>query len=267
MPAPTVRPGGIDWGLGDYELTAAELEPAAEHVVALAALSPGDRVLDVATGTGNAALAAARAGATVTGVDASARLVERARERAAESGLEASFSVGDLHELPFAAGSFDCVISVFGVIFAADPQRAAAELLRVLAPDGRCLISIWVPAGPIDAMVGVFMRAVAEATGSRPNRFAWIEKDAIDGLFGPYGVELRWHEGAVQITAGSPEKYLERQRSHPMSVAIAPLLERAGSTTAVYEQALEALRAGNEREDGFLATSPYRVLEIRRTAG
>lgn len=264
MSTPTAQPGTIDWGLGDYETLAVELEPAAAHVVALARLTPGERLLDIATGTGNAALAAARAGATTTGVDAARRLIELARQRAASEGLDASFVVGDLHGLPFPAESFDCVMSVFGIIFAADPERAAAEFMRVLAPGGRGLISVWVPTGPIDAMIGVFMRAVAQATGSRPNRFAWNDEDAVKGLFEPYGVELRWHEGAVQFTAGSPEEYLGRQRSHPMSLATLPLLEDAGIATAAYEEALAVLRAGNERADAFLATSPYRALEIKR---
>ncbi|HET9763719.1 MAG TPA: class I SAM-dependent methyltransferase, partial [Casimicrobiaceae bacterium] len=176
MSASTTQPGSIDWGLGEYETTAAELAPAAEHLISLARVRAGERVLDIATGTGNAALAAAREGATATGVDAAPRLIEVARQRAAADRLDASFVVGDLHELPFEPGAFDCVVSVFGIIFAADSQRAVAELMRVLAPGGRSLISVWVPAGPIDAMVGVFMRAVAQATGSQSPGFAWNDE-------------------------------------------------------------------------------------------
>src|SRR5579859_3130955 len=198
MSTSITQPGMVDWGRGDYEMLAVELEPAAAHVVALAGLDAGERVLDIATGTGNAALAAARAGARTTGVDAAVRLIELARQRAASEGLDASFVVGDLHGLPFPAESFDCVMSVFGIIFADDPERAAAEFMRVLAPGGRGLISVWVPVGPIDAMIGVFMRAVAQATGSKPNRFGWNDEHAVRRLFAPYGAELRWHEGAVQ---------------------------------------------------------------------
>lgn len=264
MSTPPAQPHSIDWGLGEYETTAAELEPAALHVVSLAGVMAGERVLDIATGTGNAALAAARAGARATGIDSAPRLVEVAWQRAASERLEVSFEVGDLHELPFASGSFDCAISVFGISFSADPARAVAELVRVLAPGGRGLISVWVPAGPIDAMVGVFMRAVAQATGSRPPRFPWNDEPAVKQLFAPHGIVPRWHEGGLQITAGSPEEYLARQRSHPVSVATAPLLEHTGDATAVYEDALAVLRAGNERADAFLVTSPYRVIEIRR---
>src|SRR3954447_18780984 len=127
----------VDWGDGEYERTAAELEPTAREVVARAAIAPGERVLDVACGTGNAGLIAAAAGARVTGLDAAPRLVEVARQRAAAAGADAEFVVGDALDLPFEDGAFDAVVSVFGVIFAPDPARAIAEIVRVLAPGGR----------------------------------------------------------------------------------------------------------------------------------
>src|SRR5919199_1651139 len=104
----------LDWSVGEYERSAHELAPAARHVVELAALAPGERVLDVACGTGNAALLAARAGAVVTGLDAAARLIDVARGRAADAGVEASFVVGDAQALPFEDGAFDAVLSIFG---------------------------------------------------------------------------------------------------------------------------------------------------------
>jgi len=114
----------LDWGIGKYEAAALELEPAARHVVRAANLAPGEHVLDVACGTGNAALLAARAGAVVTGLDGAERLIEVARSRAAAEGLEASFVVGDAQELKFDDGSFDVALSVFGVIFAFDAEKA-----------------------------------------------------------------------------------------------------------------------------------------------
>src|SRR4051794_12208561 len=97
----------IDWSVGEYESTAAELAPAAEHVVRLAAPQPEERVVDVGCGTGNASLAVARAGARVTGVDPAARLLEVARSSAAAEGLDAEFVAGDAQALPFEAGAFD----------------------------------------------------------------------------------------------------------------------------------------------------------------
>src|SRR4051794_3419422 len=172
----------VDWGVGEYEQTAAELEPVAEHVVALAGLQAGERVVDVACGTGNAALLAARAGAVATGIDSAARLVGVAGTRAAQARLDATFLVGDAHELPFADGAFDVALSVFGIVFADDAPRAFAELLRVVRPGGRALVSAWVPAGAIDAMVGAFGRAMAAATGQTMPRFAWYDAAAVGAL-------------------------------------------------------------------------------------
>lgn len=254
-----------DWSLGRYEKTAAELEPVAEHVVALAALQPGERVLDVATGTGNAALAAARAGAVVTGLDSASRLVEVARERAAGEGVQASFVIGDVSSLPFEDESFDVALSVFGVIFAPDAGRALGEMIRVLRAGGRALLSVWVPAGPIDAMVGTFGRAMAAVTGSSPNRFPWHDSEAIGELAARHGASLCIHEGVLTIEAESPEAYLAaNEQLHPMSVASRPVLERAGMYAGVREQALAALHHGNEDPEAFRVSSPYRVIEVRR---
>lgn len=255
----------LDWGVGHYETTAAELEPVAEHVVALAELQPGQRVLDLATGTGNAALAAARRGASATGIDAAARLLEVARRRAAAERLDASFIVGDIHQLPFGREAFDCVLSVFGIIFVLDPARAVAELVRVLSPGGRALIAVWLPEGPIDAMIGIFMRAMAEVVGPPPTRFPWHDPNEVNKLLEPYGRDVRWHEATLQITARSPEEYLDlMERSHPMSVASRPLLERAGRYGTARAGALAVLRDGNESAESFRVTSHYRVIEIQR---
>lgn len=255
----------IDWGLGEYEQTAAELEPVAERVVSLADLRPGVRVLDLATGTGNAALLAARAGALVTGVDAAPRLIEVASSRAAEAGTKASFVVADIQALPFEDRAFDVALSVFGLIFATDASRAFAEMMRVLRPDGRALLSVWIPTGPIDGMVGVFARAIAAAAGSRPARFPWHDRQAVGQLAAQHGAEVAFHEGELTITAESPDAYLAANEQHPMSVAGRPLLEGAGIAEATRERALMILRAGNEDPSAFRVGSPYRVVEIRRS--
>jgi ubiquinone/menaquinone biosynthesis C-methylase UbiE len=162
----------VDWGIGRYERTAGELEPVAERALASMQPQPGERVLDLATGTGNAALLAARTGASVVGLDSAPRLVDVARDRARQAELDVEFIVGDIHELPFADDAFDLVVSVFGLIVAADPDRAVRELSRVLRPGGRSLVTVWIPAGPIDALVSNFARALAGVTGpcARPTR-------------------------------------------------------------------------------------------------
>ena len=253
----------IDWGMGRYEQTAAELEPVAEHVVALANLRSGERVVDLATGTGNAALLSARGGALVTGLDAASRLIDVASGRAAAARLDVSFVVGDIQALPFESRSFDVALSVFGLIFATDAGRAFGEMVRVLRPHGRAFLSVWVPAGPIDGAVGTFGRAIAAATGSRPGRFAWHDAGAVGELAARYGAKVEIHEGELRITAASPEAHLRaNEQHHPMSIAGRAVLERAGVYGEVRDQALAILREGNEDPRAFRVASPYRVLEI-----
>jgi SAM-dependent methyltransferase len=255
----------IDWGVGEYESTAAELEPAARHLVSLAQLGPGEDVLDLATGTGNAALLAAAAGAAVTGIDLAPRLIEVARRRAEAQGASASFVVGDLRTLPFEDSTFDVVLSVFGIIFAEDAELAFSEMMRVLRPSGRGLLAVWVPAGPIDAMMGVIGRAMAAATGSTPKRFPWHDTDAIGDVAARHGASVRSHDGELDFEAASPEAYMtEGEQKHPMSLAGRPVLEAAGTYPEVREQALAALREGNQDPDGFRVSSPYRVIDVRR---
>jgi SAM-dependent methyltransferase len=255
----------IDWGLGHYEDTAAELAPVAEHVISLAELQTGDRVLDLATGTGNAALSAARLGAVVTGLDSAPRLIDVAQGRAATEGVQASFVVGDVLALPFEDGEFDVALSVFGLIFASDGGRAFSEMIRVLRADGRGLMSVWVPAGPIDAVTRTFGRAIAAATGAAPDRFAWHDPQAVDELATRHGAQIRMHEGVLRITAESPEAYFQaNEQCHPMSVAGRPLLEGAGTYSEVREPALAILREGNEDPQALRVSSPYRVIEVRR---
>ena len=255
-----------DWSVGHYERFAPELEPAAEHLVELATIRPGERVLDLGCGTGNAALLAARAGATVTGLDPAPRLLDVARGRLAAERLDGTFVIGDAHAVPFEDGSFDAVLSVFGVIFAADARRALAEILRVLAPDGRALVSVWLPGGAVDAMVGVMVRAISAALGTEIPRFPWQDQGAVGDLAATVDASVRAREGEVVFSADSPESYLSAQEAdHPMTIASRPLLEHAGAYESVRTKALEALRRDNEDLAHFRATSRYRVIELRHT--
>ncbi len=258
-------PAKPDWSVGRYETFAAELEPAAERLVELAAPAAGERVLDLGTGTGNAALAAARRGSCVTGVDSAPRLLEVARSRAAAEELEIGFVAGDLLEPPLPAGSCELALSAFAVIFVPDPQRALDAIARVLGPGGRALLTAWVPRGPIDAILGVFARAVAEASGRQaPARFPWHEPDAVAGLAGAHGAEVLAYDEQLQINASSPQQYLELgERDHPLSPARREPLERAGTYAATCERALAVLEDANEDPAGFRVHSPYRVIELR----
>ncbi len=257
----------VDWAAGHYERTAEDLAPVAVDVTARARIQPGDRLLDIACGTGNAALLAAKAGAAVTGIDLARRLVEAARQRATAERLDVSLHVGDAQALPFGDGSFDVAVSVFGIIFAADPKRAFSEVVRILRPGGRALITAWTPDGAIAAMSGLFTRAVADATNAPPSRrFAWHESDAIDNLAASHAVDARFLEdGRVTFTADSAEAYLRRfADDHPVSQEQRPILQRAGTYEAVRTQALAVLTAANESPERFAVTSRYRVLALTR---
>lgn len=256
-----------DWGLGRYELTAAELEPVARRVVAMAAPLRNERVLDIACGTGNAAILAARFKSKVVGLDQAPRLIEVAGQRAAAEGLDISFVVGNAEELGFPDETFDVVLSIFGLIFASDAEMAFAEMVRVMTPRGRAFFTVWLPGGAIDSFVNVCVKYVNAATGQSgpPYRLKWHDEAAVQELASGNRATVRFHEGELEFFADSAEDFLRRnQQNHPMSVATRPLLEQAGSLEAMEAESLAALRAGNESPERFRVTSRYRVVEIRR---
>jgi SAM-dependent methyltransferase len=144
------------WASGDFGVVAARIVLVAEQLCDSADLHAGWRVLDVATGTGNAAIAAARLGCTAVGVDYVPALLEQGRRRAVAEGLSVELLEGDAEELPFADGSFNAVTSVFGSMFAPDHAKAAAELLRVCVPGGTIALASWTPA----SFIGELFRTV-----------------------------------------------------------------------------------------------------------
>ena len=144
------------WASGDFGVVAARIVLVAEQLCDTADLHAGWRVLDVATGSGNAAIAAARHGCTAVGVDYVPALLERGRRRAAAEGLPVELLEGDAESLPFPDASFDAVTSVFGSMFAPDHARAAAELLRVCRPGGTIALASWTP----DGFIGELFRTV-----------------------------------------------------------------------------------------------------------
>jgi ubiquinone/menaquinone biosynthesis C-methylase UbiE len=260
-------PMRLDWSLGHYETTAEQLSPVSAVVVERAAVSPGDRVVDVGCGTGNAALLAALQGAKVTGVDPAPRLLEVARARAVESGVSATFVQGDAASMPVETASADVVLSVFGVIFAPDPAAAAAEIARVTTRGGRLILAAWLPGGAIYDCVGIFQKAVAAATGMPPGPppFAWHEQTALASLFAPYGFSVTVEPRQLAFTASSAREYLEVQgRTHPMSVAGRAVLESRGEAAEVGERALGILEAANEAPGSFKVTSRYVVATALR---
>lgn len=140
------------WIAGDFEQIAKALTAEAEKFINDLGLKPGMKVLDVACGTGNLSLPAARLGATVTGVDIAPNLLEQAREKAAAEGLDIKFDEGDAEALPYEDASFDAVVTMYGAMFAPRPDLVAAELKRVCKPGGFIAMANWTPAGFIGQM-------------------------------------------------------------------------------------------------------------------
>lgn len=135
------------WMAGDYGTFTRDHTSEGENFVARLALKPGERLLDVACGTGNLAIPAARAGAQVTGADIATNLLAQGRSRAQAAGVTIQFDEGDAEQLPYADASFDTVASLFGAMFAPRPARVATELTRVCRPAGRIALANWTPTG------------------------------------------------------------------------------------------------------------------------
>lgn len=178
------------WSAGDFGLIAKSYEAGAAEFVGRLALTPGCRVLDVACGTGNLAVPAARAGAEVTGVDIAANLLEQARGRAAAEGLAVTFDEGDAERLPYPDASFDAVISMFGVMFAPRPELAAAELLRVCRPGGRVALASWTPGGFVGQMFQTIAGHVPPPAGV-PSPLQWGDEAKVRERLGGGCSDLR----------------------------------------------------------------------------
>jgi SAM-dependent methyltransferase len=172
------------WASGDYSAVGARLPLVAELLCEAVDLRAGERVLDVACGNGNAALAAARRFCQVTGVDYVPALLERARQRARAEGLEVTFEEADAEHLPFPDGSFDAVLSTCGAMFAPDQERTASELLRVCRPGGRIGMVNWVPDGYVGELFRTIGGYLPPPPGLRPP-VQWGDPERLRELFGP----------------------------------------------------------------------------------
>ena len=172
------------WASGDFAEIATLIVPVAELLADAADLRAGSNVLDVATGSGNAAIAAARLGTRVTGVDYVPSLLERARERAAAERVAIDFRDGDAEEIPFPDASFDATLSVFGSMFAPDQPRAAAELARVTRPGGTIALASWTPEGFIGQMFKTVGKHVPPPPGL-DSPLLWGTEERLAELFGP----------------------------------------------------------------------------------
>jgi ubiquinone/menaquinone biosynthesis C-methylase UbiE len=182
------------WASGDYALMAEEvMAPLGPILLAATGIGPGNRVLDVAAGSGNISLPAARAGAAVMSTDLTPELLERSRIRAADLGLKLQWQPANAHDLPFCDGEFDTVISGIGVMFAPDHQRAADELVRVCRPGGTIGVISWTPTGFFGRMLAAIRPYRPTLSATIPPAALWGREDYVRGLLGDRvtGVSVR----------------------------------------------------------------------------
>src|SRR5262245_56149234 len=173
------------WASGDYPKLAAELvAPLGPVLVEAIGVDPGDRVLDVATGTGNAAIPAAKTGASVVATDLVPELLEHGRALAAELGVELEWREANAHALPFSDNEFDVVMSCIGVMFAPFHQQAAGELVRATKPGGRIGLLNWTPEGHIGQLFATMKPYMpAPPPGAQPPPL-WGREDHVRELLG-----------------------------------------------------------------------------------
>jgi SAM-dependent methyltransferase len=160
------------WTVGDFDRIAAGYRRGAAEFVARLGLGPSDSVLDVACGTGNVTLPAARTGARVTGLDIAPNLLETGRRYAAAESLDVRFDEGNAEALPYGDGAFDAVLSMFGAMFSPRPERVARELLRVVRPGGRIIMANWTPGSFVGAMLRAHSALVPPPAGV-PSTLLW----------------------------------------------------------------------------------------------
>lgn len=233
------------WSKGDFAMVAGVVEMAAEELVEAVEIIADERVLDVACGSGNGALAAARrAWGNTVGTDFVPALLERGRERAAAERLDVEFVEADAIDLPFGDGEFDVVLSVFGAMFVPEHEKAAAELLRICRPGGRIGMANWVP----DSGVGSLFMTIAKHAPPPPGvspPLLWGTEDHLRELFGDGISDLKLERRIARQTFRSPDHFIEFFRTWfgPTKVAY----ERVGPEG---EEALTAdLRAYLEKQN------------------
>jgi SAM-dependent methyltransferase len=203
------------WSKGDFAMVVSIIIYGAETLAESLQILPGEQVLDVACGSGNATIAAARrAWGNTTGADFVPVLLERGRERAAAEGLDVEFVEADAQDLPFEDESFDVTMSIFGVMFAPDQEKAASELLRVTKPGGRIGVASWCPDGGLQGLFG----AIVKHTGGPPPGTVppvlWGTEERVRELLGDGVSEIEFQRHPSRQTFFSADHYIDFFRSY-----------------------------------------------------
>ncbi len=252
------------WSEGDFAKIGNRAQIVGERLCEAVDVMPGERVLDVACGSGNAAIAAARRFAEAVGTDYVPDLLANGRQRAAAEGFEVEFVEGDAQELPFEEASFDVVLSTFGAMFAPNQEQTASELMRVCRPQGRIGMANWTPEGLVGG--GIFATIAKHAPpppGINPPPL-WGTEERLRELFGAGISDLRAERRTLTFRFRSPEHWLEYFRTYfgPMKMAFARVGEDGAE--ALESDLLEMMRAHNRAGDAALV-APSEYLQVVAT--
>lgn len=253
------------WGAGDYATVATRIHPIAENLVQAADLAGGARVLDIATGSGNGAIAAGRCGCVVTGLDYVPSLLVRARIRAAAEAMDIEWVEGDAEALPFPDASFDAVISVVGVMFAPDHRKAAAELLRVCAPGASIALANWTPDGFVGEMFRTVGKYIAPPPGLRP-AVEWGTEEYVRDLLGDGVSEFEAVRTEYVVRSTTVENFTGflAENFGPVRVALQRLED--DDRQALRADLLDMTRRYNTRTDSVAVPAGYLQVIARRSA-
>ena len=250
------------WATGDYDamMRTEGLYAVGARLVDAVGVRPGETVLDVACGTGNATVPAAQAGGLVTGVDLTPELLEVARHRAAGADVEVVLEEGDAEQLPFEDGQFDVVVSSFGSMFAPRHEVVADELARVMTPGGRLGIASWTPEGAM----GDFFATAAPHMPAPPDfvdpPLGWGDETYVQQLFEGTGVRLRFAREHWDITHDSVEAAVECYTRFFGPLASARRLAEEEDRWPAFEADLIALFERLDTTDGTEVTFPAEYL-------
>ncbi len=247
------------WSVGSYERIAARFAPVHDQLIDLLAVVPGERMLDLASGTGEVAIRAARAGATVTAIDIAAPMIEKARRRAEEEGVDVSFDLGDVEYLPYEDACFDVLASAFGLIFAPDHANVASELARVSCTGGRLGFTAWKP----NPKLGELYRRFTDEPIEGREAYEWGREDHVEDMLGQ-DFELEFEDGTLWLEASSGEEiWTLFSESAPPVIALLQRLdaERAEEFHGAFVELYESYRT---KDGGVRAPRRYLLVLGRR---
>ena len=255
------------WALGDYPAVAAEVIPSlGPALVEACGITAADRVLDVAAGSGNASLPAARTGAAVVASDLTPELLDRGRDLATAHGVDLRWEIGDAEALPYDDGSFDAVISCVGVMFAPLHRVAADELLRVTRPGGRIGLISWTPAGFIGQMFAAMKPyAPPPPAGAQPPPL-WGDEEHVRSLLGDRVDDVVISKRLLRVECfGTAEEFRDYfKRTYGPTIAVYRSIGDEPDRVADLDEALAGLGRRFDRGGGAMEWE-YLLVTARRT--